>query len=242
MTKLSKIWKAVLDVVFPPLCLNCRAYLGQANGKVICGPCLNKIAVNKTLFRPEADFILGAATDYSDKLVQALIHVFKYQFLTAVREPLGEILSRYLKISSLGDFLSRNRDRCLILPIPLHPLKEKRRGFNQAELLAEEISLRFNLPMETKLLARIKKTREQAKLKNNEERLENLKGGFKIIDSPTKLKEKIIVLVDDVYTSGSTMKEARRTLKRAGAHRVLGLVVARASDNRFDPRSSNRDS
>ena len=242
MTKLSKIWKAVLDIVFPPLCLNCRAYLAQANEKVICDLCLNKIAVNKTLFRPEANFILGAAADYGDKLVQALIHVFKYQFLMAASEPLGEILGRYLKISSLGDFLSRNRDNCLILPIPLHPLREKRRGFNQAELLAREISLRFNLPMETKLLARIKKTREQAKLKDNKERLGNLKGVFKIINPRIRLKEKIIILVDDVYTSGSTMGEARRTLKRVGAHRVLGLVVARASDNRFDPQSSSRDS
>jgi len=136
---------------------------------------------------------------------------------------LGVYLVAYLRnLVSAGFSL----DAHTLIPLPLHPSREKERGFNQSELLAEIISKTFNLPLEKNILIRAKNTRAQAELTDWEERQANLQNAFTVAN-PENLKGKNIILVDDVYTSGATMSAAAETLRASGAKKIIGLVLAK---------------
>ena len=114
----------------------------------------------------------------------------------------------------------------IVSPIPLHPGRERERGFNQSDLLAEIFSKHFGLA-KINLLERKINNQPQAKSKNYQERQENMKNCFSLVRGGS-VKNKNIILVDDVFTSGATLREAARTLKKAGAGKIIGLVVAKA--------------
>ena len=122
------------------------------------------------------------------------------------------------------------------MPIPLHKKRLKNRGFNQAELLAKEIAEHYSLCLETEILKRKQAIIPQAKIKNHKARRANIKNIFEIDPKFTKkcvvkkqnlLKDKTIILIDDVTTTGATLSEAAKILKRAGTKEVWGLVVAK---------------
>jgi ComF family protein len=113
----------------------------------------------------------------------------------------------------------------LIVPIPLDYFREWKRGFNQAALLSDIIGERLNLPVAEQRLRKVRRTKDQTKL-DPVEREENMRGAFRA-DSDM-LKGKRILLVDDVVTTGTTLREARRALNEAGADAILALTVAAA--------------
>jgi ComF family protein len=120
----------------------------------------------------------------------------------------------------------------LIIPVPLHPKRLRWRGFNQAELLAkylgENMTPGFSLPVLSDVLIRQKNTTTQMKIKNYSERQKNMEGAFGINKENNNLiRSKNILLVDDVATTGSTLFECARILKKSGAASVFGIVVAR---------------
>ena len=108
------------------------------------------------------------------------------------------------------------------IPIPLHPSRRRKRGFNQAELLARELSKRTGIPADAGVLFRVKKTRVQKEL-NREERAANLKGAFSL--GKGTLPYKKVILIDDIYTTGSTVDEAARILREGGADSVYFLCI-----------------
>jgi ComF family protein len=123
-----------------------------------------------------------------------------------------------------------------VVPIPLHKRKLRERDFNQAELLGKGVAKYFSIPLENNVLKRKKFTLAQAKIKDFKKREENIKDIFEISPEFIKkcagqnqnlLKDKIIILVDDVSTTGATLSEAAKVLMRAGAKEVWGVVVAR---------------
>ena len=136
---------------------------------------------------------------------------------------LGAYLIAYLRNLITAGF---SLDGYTLIPMPLHSSREKERGFNQSELLAEIISKTFNLPLEKNILIRAKNTRAQAELTDWEERQANLQNAFTVAN-PENLKGKNIILVDDVYTSGATMSAAAETLRASGAKKIIGLVLAK---------------
>jgi len=145
----------------------------------------------------------------------SLIRLFKYE---------GKV--------KLGRFLSDLIiDRCLppqfdiIVPVPLHSKRLKERGFNQSFLLAHQINKKLSLPVIADDLQRIKWTRPQVEL-DWRERASNVKGAFTLIDNE-EIKGKEVLLIDDVYTTGSTVNECARVLKKAGAKKVYVATVAR---------------
>lgn len=225
MNHLRKIWEFALDIFFPPICLNCRKYLEkEEKTNLICNSCHKSIEINKILFRSSPDFLLAAASSYENEALKNLIHYFKYERFLAAEKPLREILIEYLgKVFAgwdLTDFI--------IIPIPLHPKRLHSRGFNQSEILANIISKHFDIPLKTGILKRVKNTKPQIETKNHKEREENLKGSFEIsADYKDMLKNKNIILVDDVYTSGATMNAAIRIIRRENKNRIIGIVVAK---------------
>jgi ComF family protein len=111
----------------------------------------------------------------------------------------------------------------VVVPVPLHNKRMRERGFNQAELVGQQVGKLAGLKLE-KLLIKVKETEQQVG-KNRKERLENLKNAFKISNYSNLPKN--VLLVDDVWTTGTTLSECAKVLKQAGVKKVWGLVVAR---------------
>ncbi|MBI5401512.1 ComF family protein [Candidatus Wolfebacteria bacterium] len=236
---LTTLKNNLVDVLFPPLCLGCQKHL-EVRDKFVCDGCLSLIKLNNTLFCPvcqarlpenkricnhgsekskKSPFLLAAASSYDNKIIREIIHNYKYKGFGKLSPVLGNILIDYLKISRL------QITNYIITYVPLYFSREKKRGFNQAKLLAEIIAKNFNLEM-VNVLKRIKDNPPQAKTKNYDERTKNISGAFQITE-PEKIKNRNVLLIDDVYTSGATMSEAARILKQNGAKKIVALTVAK---------------
>ncbi len=235
-----KLKDIVLDIFFPPLCLNCQKYLGSKGG-VLCDDCQSLIKLNNALFCPhclarladgrkichrDSQYLLAAASNYDNPVIQNLIHYFKYKSFQNIAPILGEILIKYLEGAQLINQSTNKLMNYIIVPVPLHPRRERKRGFNQAELLAKSVASHFNLPLVNGLM-RIRNNKPQVGLKDNKDRVKNIFNCFQI-KNPEAVSGKNIILVDDVFTSGATMNEAVRILKMAGAERIIALTVAKA--------------
>jgi ComF family protein len=145
--------------------------------------------------------------------------------------PLAEIIAKQLKnrqivrLEKTIIFGNDTNDK-IIISVPLHVKRFRWRGFNQAELLADEISEYFNLPMEKTILVRKKNNIPQVEVKDRKDRIENIRDAF-ICSSNEKVKDKTVILIDDVATTSAILGECAKALKSAGAKEVWGVVVAR---------------
>ena len=157
---------------------------------------------------------------YEDEL-RELIHLFKYGRVQTLAKPLGRLLA---------SAVPREQSFDLIVPMPLHWRKRWRRGFNQASLLAREISRRTGTPVRN-ALRRVKDTAAQAGL-TNAKRRQNVSGAFRAKRSAS-LEGRRVLLIDDVLTTGATAASCARALRGAGARDVTLLTLARA-DRRID--------
>ncbi len=117
--------------------------------------------------------------------------------------------------------------QAIVVPIPLSTLRERERGFNQSALIAERFAKYFDLSYQPHLIRRTIDRMPQAKISTAAERQKNIKGVFQIGKDLNKVQDKTILLVDDVATSGATLEEAGRILKRAGVKKILAIVIAR---------------
>jgi len=113
-----------------------------------------------------------------------------------------------------------------IVPVPLHLSRFNSRGFNQAEVIGKELSKRIHVPVETRVLTRVKKTTPQVKMKNREDRLGNMKNVFMLHDSSILSRVSSVLLVDDVFTTGATIRSAATVLKEGGVKYVWGVTLA----------------
>lgn len=243
---LIKIKDIIFDILFPPICINCRKHLSLSKYDYLCDDCFNKIKLNSALFCPFcrarlADnkkicnhskkifpfpYFLAAASNYDDSIMRNLIYCFKYQKFEKLAPILGEIIIKYLKNIKLINQLTNQPKNYIIVPIPLHFWREKTRGFNQSKLIAECIAEKLNLQL-VGALKRAKNNKPQAKSKNTKERNKNVEGIFKVINTDL-IKGKNIILVDDVYTSGATINEAVKILKQNRCRKIIALVTAKA--------------
>jgi len=114
----------------------------------------------------------------------------------------------------------------IMTPVPLHPKRKKKRGFNQAQVIAEELARLKGIEFEERVLVKVKNVLPQTFLEI-ENRKKNVSGAFCVVDKD-KIKGKIVILVDDVYTTGSTVKECSTVLREAGAKEVRALTLAQA--------------
>lgn len=150
-----------------------------------------------------------------------LIHVFKYGKVESLAGPLSRFLLRSLPVDDRFD---------LIVAMPMHWRKRWERGFNQADLLAEPVARRYGLKLSSNL-RRSRYTKPQAGL-SEAKRRENLRNCFRVV-RPHQITGKRILLVDDVFTTGATLRAAAASLKSAGAGYVCALTLARADRRAF---------
>ena len=194
-------WSSLIRLE-PPFCVKCGEPAPAIEG--LCGLCI----------KDEHAFDFARSALIFTRTLREIIHHLKYSDRVSLAKPLGNILRECLDREPFTGNL--------IIPVPLHPSRERERGFNQAELIAT----RVGRPVATHLLRRRKNTQSQTGLTRNQ-RKRNLAAAF---ETRGEVKGTVIV-VDDVYTTGSTMNEIARTLKRAGAERVEVLTVARVAND-----------
>ncbi len=194
-----------LKVISPPRCLKCGKKLEEEEQEY-CHDC----SIRKHVF------LRGRAL-YEYGSIAPAIYRFKYGNRREYADFFGEEIARYL-----GDEIQRMHPDALI-PIPLHPARRRKRGYNQAELLAKAISRYTGIPVYDKILIRVKNTVPLKKL-NPQERQNNLKKAFHIRGNDVKLKT--IILIDDIYTTGSTMDAAAAALLAAGAEKIYFITLS----------------
>lgn len=156
---------------------------------------------------------------YRHPLLRAVVDALKYDGIQDLAVPLGAHLAQNLKPlieKTTGHELT-------IIPIPLHPKRLRERGYNQSELLARATARELQLPVRETLI-RVRPTAQQVKLPR-EERLRNVENAFAVLPN-TALKGKTVLLIDDVITTGATMRDAARALRHAGAREVWAAAVA----------------
>ena len=202
-----KIGSLILDLIFPCFCLSCNK-----EGAFLCEKCRStKLKFLNKHSRPLCAF------DYENTLVRELVYAFKYEQLKSLDKTLASLMFDFLKEKKI-----RFDQTWTVSFVPSHPRKENIRGFNQSELLAKRLAGILGLACSA-ALKKIRSTRPQMQL-NRIQRLDNLKAAFEAIGS---VKNKKIILIDDVCTTGATMNECRDTLLAAGASRVSCFAFAK---------------
>ena len=239
---LSNAARTFLNHLFPPLCLQCRAEVGQAGG--LCAPCWSEIrfiegpqctccgvAFEIPVYagtrcaachaQPPAFERARAVMRYDDAS-KALVLAFKH----ADRLDLTPTFVRWLERA--GHELIVESD--LIAAVPLHPRRLWWRRYNQAAELARVLSNRVGRPYEPSLLQRARATESQGAMVSAEARRRNVAGAFRVPKPyEAHLSGRSVLLIDDVVTTGATVDACARALKRAGAQRVDVLALARVS-------------
>jgi ComF family protein len=220
-TILKKLWNIFFVFLFPPHCLICKK-----EGADFCTSCRKKIPVLGK-FNSDGIFSLW---EYGHPSVHKVLIFLKYKNKKTLAHPLAESLSDTVLECLAEKSLFDNPyavQKYILIPIPLSKKRFMERGYNQAELLAQELfqqnSQSFTL--EKNVLYKIKDTKSQVSTKNRTERLKNLRGSFAVKNKET-IQGKIILLIDDITTTGATIEEARRVLLNNGARLVYGITVA----------------
>ncbi|MDP3882552.1 MAG: ComF family protein [Candidatus Staskawiczbacteria bacterium] len=238
----------LLDLFFPKFCLGC-----QAEGYYLCQDCRALLDIVEHQYclcetkplRLSSDSKTGKcqrcqdkklsglyfALSYKEKsLTKKLIHQFKYKpYIKRLAKPLASILiEHFIKTGKNTDKIWENG---VLIPVPLNQKKLRERGYNQSEELAKELSKIIKIPVFTDVLIKTKSTPSQMELKK-EKRQKNLLGAFSINSPDTGSQENLfgdkkVFLVDDVYTTGSTMQECANVLRTSGAKSVWGICIAR---------------
>lgn len=234
--------RALLDVLFPPLCHLCKAPVPEAGPLHLCDPCRGGVSPIVSPLCPVCGVPHGTEGGVDHRCgacilapppfdaargaflfagpVQELVHRFKYGHKVHLRRPLA-----LLAIGELTPFV-RAQAPGVIVPVPLHRSRLRERGFNQAILLGELMARHWSLPLLRDSLRRVRPTAPQVAL-SAEERRENVRGAFALA-TPAGVAGRRVLLVDDVFTTGSTLAECTRVLKRGGAAAVTAVTVARA--------------
>lgn len=231
VSKLARLYEDFLDFVYPPICLGCgeavdakapvcEACLRRIDryDRPICLTCLESVLSGNTCPVCKAKgFLLYAYGDYRDPMAE-IIKQFKFKGITYPAKLFSELIFNLLgpQIESLdADFL---------VPIPLYSSREYARGYNQALILADHLGERLRLKTEAELLIREKKRKPQTRF-HSSEREANISGVFRTTqDCQTATR---LILVDDVVTTGSTLKEARKILIAAGYTVPAAIAIAK---------------
>ncbi len=242
LSDLYQLCDAFIDLVYPAVCISCGSPLDRED-TLVCSFCLSSLEKIQGPYcprcgypvkeKPKGNFLCRecpttkvhyntaqAVLSYSDKKVKALIHGLKYHYQTSLSGPLGTILTD-------GFNLHYSKSKYdAIVPVPLHKQRLREREFNQSTLLCKHLIDYTGIPLREDLIYRTRKTPPQSNL-DPIRRRSNLIGAFDAL-SASSLENLSFLVVDDVYTTGSTVNEISAVLKKYGARRVDVLTLARA--------------
>jgi len=200
----------------------------------LCNKCAEKLPINTqpvTLVnRDEKQYFTKAAAAFIyEEPIKSLILELKYNANGLVAQAVAPFMAAaILKELSIPPALATRakvKTKPILIPVPLCAKRQKERGYNQAELLANEIGRYLDLPVDTKILKRIKATTVQKNM-NVRERADNLRDAFAVSDK-IACKGKTFILIDDVFTTGATLNECAKALKNANARQIDAVACAR---------------
>ncbi len=244
-----KSW--LLDLLFPRLCLGCDILLSDDGESRVCQTCVGGIKTRNDFactfcnspsaagvtcpFCKTGRFLdrIFVAASYDNPLVEKMVKMMKYRFVGSLAETMAGFMAKYLERRFLSGF-SVDHDSTLIVPVPLHRRRLNWRGFNQAEIIGRGIGAHLGLDFQD-ILARKRNHAPQAQTSDRQARIANAAGIFKCV-KPELARDKIIFLIDDVATTGSTLDDCARALKETGAREIIGFVFAKgtpASDKKL---------
>ena len=205
-----------LDLLFPSFCLGCKK-----QGTYLCEDCLACLDINN-YHKPYRSYPLNDlyfALPYQNSLARKMICQFKDEsFIKELSKPLASLIITHFQL------INKELHNAVLVPIPLHVKRMKWRGFNQSEEIAKQLSLFWNIPLFNSLIKVIDNPRQTEIWLDK--RKENVKGSFRLTN-PYQLENKRILLIDDIYSTGSTIKEAALTVRQAKIDEVIGIVIAR---------------
>ncbi len=244
---MREVWNGMLDLIYPPVCLVCRT--GTA-GDTLCEMCrkgvrpvlppfcdrcgvpvaAERIVCPECENGPEPPFDWSQALGQYDGPLRIAIHRLKYDGKTALAGPLGRMLAQSLDADATPLFAPRSEPSLppfdAVIPIPLHPSRLYQRGFNQSERIARVLAAERGWRLDTTGLRRLRRTAVQARMTSRDERIANVQDAF-AARTPTCFWNQSVLLIDDVLTTLSTVREAARTVRASGAARVCVLALAR---------------
>lgn len=213
----------VFNFIFPPTCGIC----GKIGDTYLCEQCRNELT-NSNIFLNQLDYFKIEQNNPIDE------HFYIFLYDGIIREKILQYKFHnkpYLS-NTFSEFFVKNKKVCgflkkydIMSAVPISVLRKRQRGYNQSELIARKISKIGLITFENDLLEKIKDNKPQSAL-DKRQRLENVKNVYKI-ENELKIKEKRILLFDDIYTTGATAKECAKSLKQAGAKKVGILTIAK---------------
>lgn len=212
---LRRWFELALDLIFPPHCAGC----GRVDTRWCerCQRSMDAVPLSAHV-TPHPPLVSAAATGPHEGILQHAVWALKFDNGRHLAIPLGDRLAARL------DMLGWPAD-AVVVPVPLHPSRLAERGYNQSQLLAERLAVLTGQPCLPHALSRVRQTRSQVGL-NHDQRQANMAGAFAA--NPDQVSERNVLLLDDVYTTGSTMAACAEAALTAGAHAVYGLTVTAA--------------
>jgi ComF family protein len=247
VSSVSGVAESLFATLFPSDCRLCGTPLVNISRLPVCQPCLAEIQpigggvceiCGERLFSPHAlsagearcglcrraqpPFIRAVAYGSYDSGLRELIHLLKFEQVRPAAAVLGGMLAKALAGLEPG----WTQRPVVVVPVPLHTRKLRQRGFNQSELIAQHaVKLTGGMAVHSRVLERRRETQSQIGLTRHQRR-ENLRGAF-VVTRPQEIAGREILLVDDVFTTGTTVSECARVLRRAGASKIFVATVAR---------------
>jgi ComF family protein len=211
----ARLARGLIDIIYPPRCLVCDA----AGSEALCAGCIASILRGEAA-EPACgpDLEAVAAVGRHEGALREAIHGLKYGRRRGLAVPLGHLLVRRLD-ATLAEWWPD-----LVIPVPMHWRARLRRGFNQSELLAEEVAASARLRHDRAALVKVRPTPSQVGL-SGDQRRKSLHGAFSVRD-PAVVRGRTLLLLDDVCTTGTTLQECARALRAAGAARIYGLILS----------------
>lgn len=216
---INKTINFILDILFPIKCLGC-----ETKNQILCDNCISKIKPAER--ETERDIL--ALFDYRDTIIKKAIWELKYHNKRYLGKKLGQLLYESM-IEEIADLRTMTSGRSIfVVPVPISNIKNKKRGYNQAHIIAKEFcgSAPFNIfKLQNKIVIKKIETIPQARIHERKRRLKNVHGVFEV-KNEYLVKGRTFIVIDDVTTTGGTINEIIKILKKAGAKKVIGLAVA----------------
>lgn len=210
-----------LNLLFPPICFGCDKRLKK--DEILCKECQSKLIYyqNDKIYLKDNVYFTDYISVFSyNSIVQNLIHNFKYNGFKKIGKFLGKEMAKKIMQSK---FLPQIN---LIISVPLHRIKMRERGFNQSDILGKSVAQNVHLPYKKNIIVRTRYTETQTKL-DIKARQKNVENAF-IVKNIGLLKNKSVLIIDDVFTTGSTINEISKVILSAGGKRVYALTSAHA--------------
>ena len=227
---LKLLWDDLLNLIFPNCCVHCNSIIGNRKA-YLCDECKKKIQYKDYHLYPNNNelfyelykqthinmaFAMCLFVNYGP--VQSLMHYLKYKGCTDIGMRLGEVYGQMLQES-----LTKKFD--IIVPIPLHSIRLKQRGYNQSDFIARGMNKYLHTPIDTTSVIRCKNTKSQT-TKGKYDRILDMRDAFKVVD-PAALKNKRILVVDDIITTGATITSCAKTIKNSCSCHVSVCAIAK---------------